>query len=779
MSAFEQILPEHYQSSIVRQSQVQMAIDILDFLQPTNPKRILIVEAPVGTGKSLGALLPAMQFVQNSIKRVLYATSTINLQGQLMREEVPLLQKMGLIKKPLLAMGKSNYYCHVEFENNMEKLEGFEGKFSQYFTDADTGQRNDFENLFEPVPNAIWEQVLLKASRFECGRCRFWPTCPTRIHRQRFLNPSNDLVITNHDQLIRSTLNAMSEDTSEEIVPTTPGVIILDEAHDFQENHAGQLESVLHEYELGKIKRFLPKDCRSEMNQVEQELRQFMINERQRLVSKNGRYSIPERAKLLLEKMKPILHKALNNLVSNINQNDSRDPSDIVESILIKIDHLLDEKANISWVEYEDLSFTSITRKFPTEFRKLLMQLKVRNKLIIMSGTLTAEGDFTSMLERWRLGSHEVITRSFSSPFDFKKQARIYVPDNLVRHRGHVEIDPIYLGNQVQHIKKLIEATNGRTLILTTSKQHMDDVHQQLHEHTKQLNLTLLKQGQASVERLSKTFKEEEHSVLIGSGSFYSGLSVPGKSLISVILTKLPFPVPDDPYLSLIGEGMEDDLFNLVLYPNMMVKLTQAIGRLIRDIKDYGVVTILDPRVYENDQYGHLIRRAFESQGYQFTRSEQQVFRFFKRCDKNLPKVTYKQYKRSQLQISTRLSGKPEKRNVPRKVAVETHAAKKEVVKVTEQQWLFYERVCELKGKPLGRPKKLRSPRALYEALYAMFYTGNEDVKFVVEEFPYINEAQRAEFSTYNGAGLMRSYRMSEEELAQLQQRLSSKNKLA
>lgn len=72
-------------------------------------------------------------------------------------------------------------------------------------------------------------------------------------------------------------------------------------------------------------------------------------------------------------------------------------------------------------------------------------------------------------------------------------------------------------------------------------------------------NIKLYVQDQSGVEKLTKQFKEDETSVLVGSGSFFSGFSVPGKSLISVILTKLPFPVPDDPFLELIGQGYEDE----------------------------------------------------------------------------------------------------------------------------------------------------------------------------------------------------------------------------
>ncbi|GGG18132.1 helicase C-terminal domain-containing protein [Paenibacillus aceti] len=113
-----------------------------------------------------------------------------------------------------------------------------------------------------------------------------------------------------------------------------------------------------------------------------------------------------------------------------------------------------------------------------------------------------------------------------------------------------------------------------------------------------QMDVTLFRQEQGGVEKLTQQFKNDETSVLLGSGSFFSGFSVPGSSLVSVIFSRLPFPVPYDPYFKLIGEGLEDVFMQEVLFPNMMVKLNQGVGRLIRDIKDYGIITILDPSVF-------------------------------------------------------------------------------------------------------------------------------------------------------------------------------------
>lgn len=775
LQMFEQKLPEHYQSSVIRASQVQMALDILDFLQPSNPKRFLMIEAPVGTGKSLGALIPAMLSARATAKRVLYATSTINLQGQLMREEVPLLQSFGHIQKTILAMGKANYYCHIEYEKRSKQLVKYRDELLLFFSESDTGHRLDFEQQFFALENEIWDKVQLKGSKSDCDYCKHWNICPTRMHRQKFMF-SNDLVVTNHDQLIRSVINKMNtEFPGGEIVPTRPGIVILDEAHDFQENCAGQLETVLYEREFAEISRLIPMDDREDYISLEQKVRKVLLGEKDRLQALSGRYPIPSEVFGLISGMKPILKATLERSVSNVNQIARKDPFKKIETILFSIDKILERSEYSSWVDYEELSLTTITRKFPKEFRSMLEYLEGPNKIIIMSGTLTSDGDFTHVLNSWRLKESEVVTRRFKSPFKYNKQAKIYVPEKLVKPRSQKESDPLYVRNQVQNIMKLIETTGGRTLILTTSKQHMDDVHHQLESFMKTLNIPLLKQGQASVQQLTKQFREDEQSVLIGTGSFYSGLSVPGKSLISVILTKLPFPVPDDPYLSLIGEGFEDELFARVMYPNMMVKLTQAVGRLIRDIGDYGVITILDPRLYEMKHYGELIRVAFEQLGYKFTRLEREITGFFKKCEENPPTIDYELYNRAAITISPRLSGEIIERKIDPKRSVRTESNTVEnstYEAITEYQWLYYEMMRKKKGKTKTRLKRIRSPWDLFVELYSLAHPNESEIRVLVEKFPYKSESQREELTAYKGQDLVTEFNLTSEEIAALDERL-------
>src|SRR5690625_923041 len=174
----------------------------------------------------------------------------------------------------------------------------------------------------------------------------------------------------------------------------------------------------------------------------------------------------------------------------------------------------------------------------------------------------------------------------------------------------------------------MIKLTVGSTLILSTSKDHMNFIWKSIKQSLEAQKIKLLLQGESGVERLTKQFKDDEKSVLIGTGSFFSGFSIPGQSLASVILTKLPFPVKDDPFLKLIGQGYEEEFFDFIVYPNIVNKLNQAAGRLIRSISDYGIFTILDSRIY-TESYGKHIREMFSMLGYSITQSWDEVVDFY------------------------------------------------------------------------------------------------------------------------------------------------------
>ena len=100
--------------------------------------------------------------------------------------------------------------------------------------------------------------------------------------------------------------------------------------------------------------------------------------------------------------------------------------------------------------------------------------------------------------------------------------------------------------------------------------------------------------------------------MLFGTESFWTGVDVPGEALSNVIITRLPFAVPDHPLTAARLERIEDhggNPFSEYSVPEAVLKLRQGIGRLIRTRKDRGLAVILDPRILTKS-YGKIFLDA-------------------------------------------------------------------------------------------------------------------------------------------------------------------------
>lgn len=754
-SVFEKKIPEYYGTDKIRMSQVQMAMDIAAFLDIKESKRIMFIEAPVGTGKSLGALIPSMiEANKERNSRVVYATATINLQGQLMNSEVPLLKKLSLVKQPILAKGKAHYYCHKEFNAKKIKFTPKEREvFSNFFNKAETGQRNEFEdNFIQEISESKWSKVALKASKKECKWCDFSMSCPSNNHRNNFMSKWNDLIITNHDQLVRSVLNIKAEPRQPSIIPVDPGIIIIDEAHHFLENFLNQLEQSFTLSKLRDLKRSISNKYTKRYVQLLGSMERIIKDQVSSIEgSLQGRYRITENICAILKELNVLVNDSLveestKQMNRYFTRYDDENHSSELEDISFLLKNILD-KQYVKWINYEEMKLSMISESFPSDFRSCIDFLSRYNKIIVMSGTLTTNGDFDSLINQWRVRKNEVITKKLDTPFDYQNQAIVYVPEKMVHPNSSN-----YLETSFKEIQGLISLTGGRSLILTTAKEHMNSISENLTSFLKEKKIKLYVQDRSGVEKLTKQFKEDETSVLVGSGSFFSGFSVPGKSLVSVVLTKLPFPVPDDPFLELIGQGYEDEFFDMISFPNMMNKLNQAAGRLIRDILDFGVFTILDPRIF-TQEYGSKVQADLKSQGYKITRSYEEIAIFINKKLKHGAEARYYHYKSEEITVKDYLWEKPKiKETVVKtvdKILKKVENTDNDLLKI---QLEFAKKTCEQFNIKLPTPKNKKTPDALYKYLIESLYYNFEDTEFMGNDFPFSDDEEKRRLLKIKGS---------------------------
>jgi ATP-dependent DNA helicase DinG len=239
--------------------------------------------------------------------------------------------------------------------------------------------------------------------------------------------------------------------------------------------------------------------------------------------------------------------------------------------------------------------------------------------VVFTSATLMLGGDFGSVATSIGLKPAERVTHSVESdvlqeageeaertedvlpwrgidvgsPFDYARQGIVYVARRLPPP-GRDGLGPA----QIDEIADLVDAAEGRTLGLYSSRRAAEAAAEALRE--KLPHLTVLAQGDAQLPELARLFVEDPHTCLFGTLSLWQGLDVPGDTCQLVIIDRIPFPRPDDPLMSARSQAVEDaggNGFMTVSATHAALRLAQGAGRLVRRSSDRGVVAVLDSRL--------------------------------------------------------------------------------------------------------------------------------------------------------------------------------------
>ena len=622
-------LVENYQ---VRHEQLALSSAIEEVLKN---KGVLVAEAGTGIGKSFAYAVPAVL----SGSKIIISTGTRHLQDQLFHTDLPKVTKaLQAPVKTALLKGRSNYLClhrlqiapHLGYVNR--EVQSVLTDLSAWSKTSDSGDTADFSAVAED--SYIWPMVTSTADNCLGGECDHWADC--FVVKARKQAQDAEIVVINHHLLLADM--TLKDEGFAELLPSADAFII-DEAHQLYEVASRFFGATISSRQLlGLCKDAVAEqvndapdmgEIREYADQLEAATREFRL-----ALGDAGQKQAWQRIR-----NKPSIKQCLlqlSNALTDINKvlqiaaERSRGLDQCAQRAALLL-HTLKRFGSDELPEEEQddnaiLWFETYTRSFmlhatPIDIASLFRKHSddFASSWLFTSATLQVNQSFAHFANS--LGLEDYDSGVWDSPFDYKKQSLLYLPQGLPEPS-----DSSFTRELVEKAIPVLQASKGRAFFLFTSFRALNEAQQLLKQS---LTFPLFIQGDLPKHELLAQFRTTDNAILLGTSSFWEGVDVRGEALSCVIIDKLPFASPGDPVMQARIDAMRQSgrqPFMEYQVPQAVIALKQGVGRLIRDVDDTGVVMLGDTRLTSKG-YGRVFLNSLPTMP--ITREEDDVKTFF------------------------------------------------------------------------------------------------------------------------------------------------------
>jgi len=622
----------------------------------------LLAEAGTGVGKTFAYLIPAIMWAQEARAKVVVSTRTKALQQQITDRDLPdLLKIMNSRIKYAEAKGRENFLCWNKYEQIRAGKKNLPDEAIDFFQsmlvwaeNTRSGDRKELELSSEMMQH--WP--IVAADRTSCLRdqCRHQDKC-FRLKMIRNVHKA-DLIIVNHALLLADML---IENREKSILPDYE-YLIVDEAHTFIRESFEQLSlrfgyfdikqllGALYEKGRGKVRRGYLLHLMSAYPQLSSLISEATTFADQvshlagdffqwfdKVAKYEDNYSFHHVLKPHERKRPAFVHaqqvfaeleKAMRQLIEKLTalheeMAESEDAielfgilaalSEIRQSALTIMEENIDRLDAICWLEYERGRVVAICSSpiyTGDSLDKILYQKM--NTLVMLSATMTVNNSFENFINRsglqWYAQDGRLNTMIESSPFDYEHNAALYIVEDMP--------DPASnrFGTELQRmLAEILLASGGRTMVLFTARKQLEETAEFLRPLLQANDLKLLVQNQdGEFASLMDAFTSSENTVLMGLETFWEGIDLKGELLKCLVIVKIPFRSPADPYCTAWDKYYQQqrkNSFEHFMLPDAAIRLKQGVGRLIRSETDRGIVLVLDTRLIYK-KYGQVLQNS-------------------------------------------------------------------------------------------------------------------------------------------------------------------------